>query len=63
MQYLAIFLMVYGVFLLACFLFQFPFLYRMGKVKIMVKLMGKTGFNIMLIVVGLGVLILGIILY
>lgn len=55
--------MVYGVFLLACFLFQFPFLYRMGKVKIMVKLMGKTGFNIMLIVVGLGVLILGIILY
>jgi hypothetical protein len=63
MQYLAIFLMVYGVFLLAAFLFQFPFLYRMGKVKIMIKLMGKTGFNITLIVLGIGLFILGFFLY
>ncbi len=63
MQYLAIFLIVYGIFLLASFLFQFPFIYRMGKVKIMIKLMGKTGFNITLIILGLGFLILGIFLY
>ncbi len=60
MQYLAIFLIVYGAFLLASFLFQFPFLYRMGKVKVMVKMMGKKGFNILLIVMGLALLILGI---
>jgi hypothetical protein len=62
MQYLAIFLMVYGVFLLAAFLFQFPFLYRMGKVKIMVKMMGKTGFNITLIVLGLAMFAIGLLL-
>lgn len=62
MQYLAIFLIVYGVFLLSGFLFQFPFLYRMGKVKIMIKMMGKKGFNILLIVLGLAALIGGILL-
>lgn len=63
MQYFAIFLIIYGVFLLASFIFQFPFIYRIGKVKIMIKMMGKTGFNILLIIMGLGLLILGIFLY
>jgi hypothetical protein len=62
MQYLAIFLIVYGAFLLASFLFQFPFLYRMGKVKVMVKMMGKTGFNILLIVMGVALIVIGVLL-
>ncbi len=62
MQYFAIFLIVYGAFLLASFVFQFPFIYQMGKVKVMIKMMGKTGFNILMVVFGLAGLIIGILL-
>lgn len=62
MYYFAIFLIVYGVFLLASFIFQFPFLYQMGKVKVMVKMLGKTGFNILLVLFGLAGVIIGVLL-
>lgn len=62
MQYLAIFLVVYGVFVLLGWFLKFPFLYNNMKSKTMIKMMGKKGFDIMLVIVGIATLVIGIIL-
>lgn len=62
METLAIILIVYGAFMLLCLILQFPFFYRMKKAEIMIKLLGKTGYNILILVMGLAALIIGIIL-
>ncbi len=62
MQILGIILLAYGVFVLAAFLFQFPFLYNNAKSKLFIKMMGKTGYNILIIVFGLAGLIAGILI-
>ena len=60
MQILGWFLIVYGALLLAGFLFQFPFFYNNMKSKALIKVMGKTGYNILLIVFGVAALGIGI---
>lgn len=62
MEILGIILIVYGAFLLAGLILQFPFFYNNMKSKALIKMMGKTGFNILLLVFGLAALIIGIIL-
>jgi len=62
MYYFGIFLIVYGVFVLAAFIMQFPFLYNNAKSKVLIKMMGKTGFNILVLVLGIVCLVGGILL-
>lgn len=62
MKILGIILIVYGAFILLGFLMQLPLLYRNPKSKALIKMMGKKGYNILLIVFGLAALIVGIIL-
>ncbi|TVP84588.1 MAG: hypothetical protein EA375_06250 [Acholeplasmataceae bacterium] len=62
MQILAIVLIVYGAFILFGLLAQLPLFYRNPKSKALIKLMGKTGYNILLLVFGLAALIGGILL-
>jgi len=62
MYYLAIFLIVYGVFLLIGMLLQFPFLYNNMKSKAMIKMMGKKGFQIMLFVMAIAFIAIGILI-
>lgn len=62
MDTLAIILIVYGAFMLLGLLLQFPFFYRMKKAEIMIKLLGKTGYNILIFIMGVAALIIGIIL-
>ena len=62
METLAIILIIYGALLLTGLLFQFPFFYNNSKSKVLIKMMGKKGYNILLLVLGLGTLIAGIII-
>ena len=62
MQYLAIFLIVYGAFLLLSLIMQFPFIFNNMKSRAMIKMMGKTGFQILLFILAAGFITLGIIL-
>lgn len=62
METLAIILIIYGALLLTGLLFQFPFFYNNAKSKALIKMMGKKGYNILLLVLGLGTLIAGIII-
>ena len=62
MQYLAIFLIVYGAFLLLSLIMQFPFIFNNMKSRAMIKVMGKTGFQILLFILAAGFITLGIIL-
>ncbi|MDO9629526.1 MAG: hypothetical protein Q7I99_06465 [Acholeplasmataceae bacterium] len=62
MYYFGIFLIIYGVFVLAGFIMQFPFLYNNAKSKMLIKMMGKTGYNILLLAVGVVALVGGILL-
>lgn len=62
MEILGIILIVYGAFLLAGLVLQFPFFYNNMKSKALIKMMGKTGYNILLLVFGLAALIIGIML-
>jgi hypothetical protein len=62
MQILAIILIVYGALLLFGFLLQIPLIYNNPKSKVFIKMMGKTGYNILIVVMGLAALIVGIIL-
>jgi len=62
METLAIILIIYGALLLTGLLFQFPFFYTNAKSKALIKIMGKKGYNILLLVLGLGTLIAGIII-
>lgn len=63
MQYVAIFFIVYGVFMMLGWLLKFPFLYNNMKSKLIIKKMGKKAFDVMLIItaailITVGVLIL-----
>lgn len=62
METLAIILIVYGAFMLLGLILQFPFFYRMKKAEIMMKLLGRTGYNILIFVMGAAALVIGIIL-
>ena len=62
MYILGVILMIYGAFILGGFILQFPFMYNNIKSKALIKMLGKTGFNILLIILGLGFLIGGILL-
>lgn len=62
METLGIILIIYGAFVLVGFLLQFPFIYNNAKSKVLIKMMGKTGYNILLIVIGLIALVIGILL-
>lgn len=62
MQYLAIFLIVYGTFLLVGMVLQFPFLYNNMKSKAMIKMMGKKAFNIILLFMALVLIAIGILI-
>lgn len=62
MEVLAIILIIYGALLLVGLLFQFPFFYNNAKSKALIKMMGKTGYNVLLLVFGLAALIVGIVL-
>ncbi|HAX03461.1 MAG: hypothetical protein A2Y45_00125 [Tenericutes bacterium GWC2_34_14] len=59
MLYLSIFMMVYGAFILVGMLLQFPFLYNNMKSKAMIKMMGKKGFNILLLVMAVAFIVIG----
>ncbi len=63
MQYLAIFLIVYGAFILLGWLLKFPFLYNNMKSKLLIKKMGKKGFEILLILTAVILIVIGAILY
>jgi hypothetical protein len=62
MEILAIILIVYGALLLFGFLLQIPLFYNNPKSKVLIKMMGKTGYNILIVVMGLAALIVGIII-
>jgi hypothetical protein len=62
MYTLGIIMIIYGAFILAGFILQFPFLYNNIKSKALIKMMGKTGYNILLIMMGVGFLVGGILL-
>lgn len=62
MKYFAIFLIVYGSFLLLALLLRFPFLFNNMKSKAMIKMMGKTAFQIVVLVLSLVFIGVGIIL-
>lgn len=62
MNTLGIILIVYGAFMLLGLIFQFPFFYRMKKAEIMMKLLGRTGYNILIFVMGAAALVIGTIL-
>jgi hypothetical protein len=55
-------MMVYGAFLLVGLLLQFPFLYNNMKSKAMIKMMGKKGFNIMLVILAVVFIVIGYII-
>jgi len=62
MYTLGIIMIIYGAFVLAGFILQFPFIYNNMKSRALIKMLGKTGFNILLIIMGVGFLVGGILL-
>lgn len=62
MEILGIILIIYGAFMLAGLLFQFPFFYNNAKSKMFIKMIGKTGFNILILVFGIAALVGGILI-
>ena len=62
MQILGIILVIYGAFCIAALLLRFPFVYNNGKAKLFIKMIGKTGFDILILVFGLAALIGGILI-
>lgn len=62
MNTLGIILIVYGAFMLLGLILQFPFFYRMKKAEIMIKLLGKTGYSILIFIMGAIALTVGIII-
>ncbi|MCR3905618.1 MAG: hypothetical protein NUK62_01125 [Tenericutes bacterium] len=62
MEIVGIILIIYGVFMLAGLLLQFPFFYNNAKSRMMIKMMGKTGFNVLIFVFGIAALIGGILI-
>jgi len=55
-------MMVYGAFILVGMLLQFPFLYNNMKSKAMIKMMGKKGFNILLLIMAIAFIVIGYII-
>jgi hypothetical protein len=62
MQFLGIFLVIYGAFCLAALVLRFPFVFNNVKSRVFIKMMGKTGFDILILVFGLASLIGGILI-
>jgi hypothetical protein len=62
MEILGVLLVVYGAFILLGYMMQFPFLYNNLKSKALIKMMGKTWFNIILLIIGITTLTFGIII-
>ncbi len=62
MQYLAIFLIAYGAFMLLALLLKFPFLFNNMKSKAMIKWMGKTTFQIIVLIVSIILIAVGILI-
>lgn len=62
MQILGIILLAYGAFVMAGLFFQFPLFYNNPKSKMLIKMMGRNGYNILLLVFGLAGVIGGIII-
>lgn len=62
MQYLAIFLIAYGAFLLLALIMKFPFIFNNMKSKAMIKMMGKKGFQLMLFILAAVFIAVGIII-
>ena len=62
MEALSIVLIVYGVLCILIGLLKPPFIWNMGKFKVMEKMMGKTGLIIFVIVWGIIALTVGIII-
>jgi hypothetical protein len=62
MEYLKIFFIIYGVFILVGMFLQFPFLYNNMKSKFMIEKMGTRWFNILLLGMAIIFLALGILL-
>jgi uncharacterized membrane protein YphA (DoxX/SURF4 family) len=62
MQIFGIILIVYGVFMLAGFLLQFPFFYNNPKSRLFIKKMGRKGFNTLIIIFGIVALVAGILI-
>lgn len=61
-QGLGIFLIFYGILCLIIGIMKPPFIWNMGKFKIMEKMMGKKGLRIFILVWGLAALIVGILI-
>ena len=60
MYILGVILVIYGAFILAGFILQFPFFYNNMKSKALIKMLGKKGYNILLILFGVLSLLIGI---
>ena len=61
-QGLGIFLIFYGILCLIIGIMKPPFIWNMGKFRIMEKMMGKNGLRIFVLVWGLAALIGGILI-
>lgn len=62
MYYLAVFLIVYGAFLLIGMFLQFPFLYNNFKSKAMIQKMGKKAFQWILFGLAVIFIVVGILI-
>ena len=62
MPWYALLLIIYGVLCLFIGIMKPPFIWNMGKFKVMEKMMGATGLRVFVLVWGLAALIVGIIL-
>ncbi|MBU1020786.1 MAG: hypothetical protein KJ847_06175 [Firmicutes bacterium] len=59
MQVLGIILIVYGIFCMYIAFLKPPFIWNLGKLKIMRKMMGEKGLLIFLIIWGAAAIIIG----
>jgi uncharacterized membrane protein YphA (DoxX/SURF4 family) len=62
MEILGIILIVYGSLILAGLLLQFPFFYNNPKSKAFIKMLGRKGYNILLIIIAMIAIIGGVLL-
>ena len=62
MYYLGLFLLIYGIVLILGLLLKFPFMFKSSKAKAFIKLIGLTGYRILLIVLAIAFIVIGILL-
>lgn len=62
METLSIVLIIYGVLCILIGLLKPPFIWNMGKFKVMEKMMGKTGLVVFVIIWGIAALVVGIVI-